>query len=72
MSMHENARLTLSGREWMMRRVLSEECAREVAGDVGVSERTAFKRLKRFREGGEAGLHGRLAALMPARAFLRC
>jgi transposase InsO family protein len=60
MNIHKNARLTPQGRALMLRRVLQESWpVAEAAGAAGVSERTAFKWLSRFRTGGAAALHDR-------------
>ena len=60
MNVHKNARLTPKGREILVRRI-EEEGLRvaEAAQAAGVSERTAYKWLKRFREEGVAGLGDR-------------
>jgi transposase InsO family protein len=54
---HKNARLTPVGRAVLVRRVLEEkEPAPEVARGMGVSERTVWKWVARFRVEGAAGL----------------
>ena len=59
-NVHKNARLTPKGREILVRRI-EEEGLRvaEAAQAAGVSERTAYKWRKRFREEGVAGLGDR-------------
>ena len=57
---HKHARLTLHGRALLVRRITEEGLRPEEAAQAaGVSVRTAYKWLKRFREEGEAGLHNR-------------
>ena len=58
MNAHKNARLTPFGRELMIRRILEERWpAVKAAQAAGVSERTAYKWLARYRGGGTAALH---------------
>ena len=60
MNNHKNARLTVYGRELLIKRMVEHGLRpREAAQAAGVSERTAYKWLKRFREEGLAGLHNR-------------
>lgn len=59
MNVHKNARLTPRSREVMFGRVLSGEAAGAVAAGFGVSERTVYKWLKRWRLEGRAGLSDR-------------
>jgi transposase InsO family protein len=60
MNNHKNARLTPHGRALLVRRVLEHGLRpAEAAQAMGVSVRTAYKWLKRFREQGEAGLINR-------------
>jgi transposase InsO family protein len=60
---HANARLTPRGRELLCRRVIEQGwTARKAAGAAGVSERTAHKYLRRYREQGAAGLRDRSSA----------
>ena len=49
---HQNARLTLHGREQIVARVAGGERAEEVAAAFAVSIRTVRKWLARFRAGG--------------------
>lgn len=57
MNMHQNARLTPRGRELLVRRVLEDGLrAEEAAQACGVSVRTAYKWLARYRAEGWAGL----------------
>lgn len=60
MNNHKNALLTVHGRLILVRRV-TEDGLRpaEAAQAMGVSSRTAFKWLRRYREEGEAGLLNR-------------
>lgn len=60
MNNHQNARLTVHGRALLVQRV-TEEGLRpaEVAQAMGVSSRTVYKWLRRFREEGHAGLRDR-------------
>jgi len=58
MNAHKNARLTFYSRELMVRRVREEGWAvGEAASSAGVSKRTAYKWLARYRDGGAAALH---------------
>lgn len=60
MNNHKNARLTPHGRALLVSRVLEEglrPC--EAAQAMGVSRRTVYKWLRRFREAGPAGLQSR-------------
>ena len=60
MNNHKNARLTVHGRELLVNRVISQGLRpREVAQAAGVSVRTVYKWLKRYREEGAQGLHNR-------------
>ena len=60
MNNHQNARLTFHGRLFLIRRVLEEGLRpAEVAQAMGVSLRTVYKWLRRYREEGEAGLLNR-------------
>jgi transposase len=50
---HKNARLTYQARRILVFRIIHEGLpVREVAGAQGVSPRTAYKWLKRYREEG--------------------
>lgn len=63
MNMHKNARLTPHSRALMVRRVLDEGRApKSVATDFGVSERTVYKWLGRYRQEGVSGLADRPSA----------
>jgi len=54
---HKNARLTFEGRRILVFRIIHEGLpVREAAKAQGVSPRTAYKWLKRFREESKAGL----------------
>ena len=60
MNSHKNARLTVHGRALLVRRVLEDGLRPvEAAQAAGVSPRTAYKWLARFREEGVAGLADR-------------
>lgn len=58
--MHKNARLTPAGRALLVQRVLFEgQSVREVSGALGISPRTGYKWLRRYRREGAAGLEDR-------------
>lgn len=60
MNTHKNARLTVSGRVLLVRRIVTEGLrAVEVAHAQGVSVRTVYKWLNRYRAEGEEGLQDR-------------
>lgn len=60
MNTHKNARLTVSGRVLLVQRALKEGLrVAEVAQAQGVSVRTAYKWLNRYRTEGEEGLQDR-------------
>jgi transposase InsO family protein len=60
MNHHKNARLSVFSRGLLVRRVVHEGLRPEEAAQAcGVSVRTAYKWLARFREEGEAGLQNR-------------
>lgn len=60
MNNHKNERLTVYGRALLVRRVVDEGLRpMEVAQAMGVSVRTAYKWVRRYREEGEAGLQTR-------------
>lgn len=60
MNNHQNARLTVHGRVLLVRRVIEEGLRpAEVAQAMGVSTRTVYKWLRRFREEGHDGLRDR-------------
>ena len=57
---HQNARTTFYSRALIVQRVMREgKSAREVAQQLGVSRRTVYKWLARYRAGGERALHDR-------------
>ena len=67
MNSHQNARMTVRGRALLVNRIIAEGWrVAEAARAAGVSERTAYKWLARFRAGGERMLRDRSSA--PARA----
>jgi transposase InsO family protein len=58
--MHKNAKLTPAGRALLVQRVLFEnQSVREVSRSLGVSRRTVYKWMARFRREGRAGLEDR-------------
>ena len=59
MNLHKHARLTPRGRALLVRRIQQGLRVEEAAQAAGVSVRTAYKWLRRFREEGEAGLDQR-------------
>lgn len=60
MNTHKNARLTVHGRALLVRRVLEEGLrTQEAAQAMGVSARTVYKWLGRYREEGVSGLQDR-------------
>lgn len=60
MNSHKHARLTAKGRALLVKRVLDEGWkVKEASEAAGVSERTGFKWLARYRAEGEAGLTDR-------------
>ena len=58
-NVHKNAKLTPAGRALLVQRLLAGERAEVVAREMGVSRRTAFKWLKRYRQEGEEGFRDR-------------
>ena len=62
MNVHKHARLTVHGRQLLVGRVLDEGWQVKTAAQAaGVSERTGYKWLGRFRAGGAAALSDRKA-----------
>ena len=59
MNLHKHARLTPRGRALLVQRIEQELRVEDAAQAAGVSVRTAYKWLRRFREEGEAGLQDR-------------
>jgi transposase InsO family protein len=59
MDVHQNAKLTPRCRELLVSRVLAGRRRREVARELGVTERTVGKWVERFRAEGVAGLRDR-------------
>ncbi len=59
MDLHKNARSCPKSRALMVARVLGGEPPRTVAGAMGVSERTVYKWLRRYRDEGDEGLEDR-------------
>ena len=67
MNVHKNARMTVHGRLLLVQRVRDAGWrVVEAATAAGVSERTAYTWLARYRDGGEPALHDRSSA--PARS----
>jgi len=58
-NVHKNAVLTPRGREQLVQRVEAGESVAEAAAGVGMSERAAWKWLKRYRTGGTEALQDR-------------
>ncbi len=66
MNIHQNARMSFHGRVLLMNRIISQRWrVADAAKAAGISVRTAYKWLARFRAGGERMLHDRSSA--PAR-----
>ena len=61
MDIHKNARLTVHGRERIVRQVMSGQTPQAVALAAGVCPRTIRKWLSRYRAEGLAGLQDRAA-----------
>jgi transposase InsO family protein len=59
MNYHQNARLTVQCRAELVRRVLQGTTLKEVAGQFGVTPKTAAKWMRRFHEEGAGGLRDR-------------
>ena len=60
MNVHKNAKLTPTGREDLVRRVLVErQSVRHVSCAMGVSRRTVYKWVKRYKAEGVMGLEDR-------------
>jgi transposase InsO family protein len=59
MNVHQNARLTVSCRVLLVERILSGRAQGQVAAELGISERTARKWLKRYQDLGIEGLKDR-------------
>src|SRR5258705_6471091 len=63
MNIHKNARTTPRSRALLIHRVFMEKWpVAEVARSIGVSERTVYKWLARYRAEGVAGLQDRSSA----------
>jgi hypothetical protein len=63
MNVHKNARMTVHGRLLLVTRVGEAGWpVQQAAEAAGVSLRTAYKWLARFRAGGESALHDRSSA----------
>jgi transposase len=65
---HPTARLTVFGRQLLVRRVDAGHPAAHVAEQLGISRATAYEWLRRYRSEGPSGLEDRSSR--PA-AFLR-
>ena len=74
MNMHKNARLTPKGRELLIERLERGDHPIDVAGAMGVSERTVYTWKRRFRRQGLAGLQDRSSRphRSPARTSASC
>jgi transposase InsO family protein len=59
MNIHKNARMTVHGRVLLVERVEAGWRVADAARSAGISERTAYKWLGRFRAGGAAALSDR-------------
>ena len=60
MNIHHNARLTFRGRELLVKRIVEQGLRVEEAAQAsGVSVRTAYKWLRRYRHEGITGLYDR-------------
>jgi transposase InsO family protein len=67
MNVHKNARMTVRGRALLVERTGEHGWpVAQAASAAGVSQRTAYKWLARYRTGGEAALHDRRST--PARS----
>jgi transposase len=62
MTLHRNARTCPKSRKLLVDRVLAGWLVRDAADAAGISQRTACKWLKRYRQEGEAGLTDRSSA----------
>ena len=63
MNVHKNARMTVHGRLLLVERVREAGWrVADAAAAAGVSERTAYTWLARWRDGGAAALHDRSSA----------
>ncbi len=56
---HRNARLTVTGRLILVRRILADRPVSHVANEMGISRQCAHRWLTRYRQLGEAGLSDR-------------
>ena len=66
MNVHKNARLTLAGREIMVRRVVEgRQTPQAIATAVGVCPRTVRKWVERFRAGPSRSLPGQADKPVP-------
>ena len=60
MNIHHNARLTFRGRKLLVKRIVEQGLRVEEAAQAsGVSVRTAYKWLRRYRQEGITGLYDR-------------
>ena len=65
MNTHKNARMTVHGRALLVKRIEDEDWpVAEAARSAGISMRTAYKWLARFRAGGE-----RMLAKVPGERY---
>ena len=67
MNNHQNARITVHGRALLVHKILVERWrVTDAAEAAGISERSAYKWLARFRAGGARMLHYRRLGARPA------
>src|SRR5712672_3065385 len=59
MNIHQNARLTVACRVLLVERIMSGRAQRQVARELGISDKTARKWLARYREQGVEGVRDR-------------
>lgn len=71
MNVHKHARLTPAGRAHLVARIRAGETVSVVAASLGVSRRTAYKWLSRFRLEGDEGLLDRSSRPRRVRRSLR-
>ena len=70
MNSHQHARMTVHGRALLVNRIITEGWrVVDAAEAAGISQRTAYKWLARFKAGGVRMLHDRSSA--PARPKVR-
>ena len=73
MNVHKHARMTVHGRLLLVQRVREAGWrVLEAAMAAGISERTAYTWLARYRAGGERALHDRSSAAGRSRPSAAC